>query len=243
MKKMVIGKRGSHVGIVLSFVIFIVFLVFVLSVLQPKLNIQKSKQSMVEYLRKELIENFSGNLTTIFINATDPSSQCIRLDDFLINASVSSRLILQNKSSSTIDSRVIGNDLEINKVSISDFFFKVYASELLNESDNTEIIPCQLLEPGIGYFINLKKMESHIFESSVNATIENYESDYNRVKIAFNIPSNAEFGFVFRNSEGIISQPAFNISKNSNVYSDDVPILYVTEDGYIKPGYLTIVIW
>jgi len=243
MEKKGIGKKGSHVGIVISFVIFIIFLVFVFSILQPKLNFGENKQSVVDYLRLELVANFSGNFTTVFVNATDPTDACVKLSAFLTNASLSSRIIVQNESSVMQDARVVGNDLEINKANMNDFFFKVYESDLFSNANSTDIPTCNALAPMQGYFITLESRETQIFEQSINNSIQNYNKDYNGIKNYFSIAKDTNFGFIFKDNAGALHQPAFNISQGVNVYTDEFPILYVGRDGYIKPGFLTIYVW
>ena len=68
------NKRGSHVGIVLSFVIFVTFLAFLYTIIEPTIKIQQDKESLLNYLKIELMETFSADLTStsITINKSLP---------------------------------------------------------------------------------------------------------------------------------------------------------------------------
>ena len=58
------NKRGSHVGVILSFAIFITFMVFLYFIIEPAIRIQGDKQNILDNLERELLEKFSANLTT-----------------------------------------------------------------------------------------------------------------------------------------------------------------------------------
>ncbi|HTY43837.1 MAG TPA: hypothetical protein VMC80_01200 [Patescibacteria group bacterium] len=242
------GKKGSHVGVVLSFVIFIAFLIFIFTVLQPKLNLTgEDKQSIADYLRVELLNNFTSNLTTVFINVTssnNPNQACIKLIDLIYNVSIIPKIIVQNETNANLSARVVGNDLDINRDNLDNRFFKVYSSAYFNDITNTQDFSnCKELYLDSDYSVNLKETEAFVFENLINSTIQSYKSDYPSLKTAFNIPSDSEFGIIFKNADGVINQPNFNVTQNSNVYSDDVPILYVGKDGNIKSGSLQILVW
>ena len=66
--------KGSHVGMILSFVIFVGFLFFVFTILQPKLNFSGNKQDFLDYLELELIKNVSANFSIANININEASN-------------------------------------------------------------------------------------------------------------------------------------------------------------------------
>ena len=59
------SRRGSHVGVIASFSIFILFLVGLYLVTEPALKFDKDKKALLQYLEGRLVEEFSGNLTTV----------------------------------------------------------------------------------------------------------------------------------------------------------------------------------
>jgi hypothetical protein len=58
------GKKGSHIGIMLSFGIFVTFLVFLYSILQPVIEKEQDKKLILNDLILSLVEMFDSNLTT-----------------------------------------------------------------------------------------------------------------------------------------------------------------------------------
>ena len=242
------NRKGSHVGVVLSFVIFIAFLFFIFTVLQPKLNLGgKNKQGIVDYLKIELTNNFTSNFTTIYVNVTKSHIQgqsCVILDDFLTNAApITSRLIVRNESDTNQSSVVDSGNLGIVLGNPDNRFFKIYESKDFNDITGHSFPKCKHLKITEDYSFTFEKIEQYVFETSINATMQNYKNNYPSLKKTFNVPSDSEFGVIFRNAEGVINQPSYNITQNSNVYTDDFPVLYIGKDGYLKSGSLEILVW
>ena len=80
-----IGKRGSHVGVVISFVIFVTFLAFLYSILQPTTIRERDRQYVLDYLSLNLIGNATGNMTTMLVNVDEPVSpqSCVNLQQII----------------------------------------------------------------------------------------------------------------------------------------------------------------
>ena len=57
-------KKGSHIGVMLSFGIFVTFLVFLYSVLQPIIEMEQEKKLILDDLVLALVEMFDSDLTT-----------------------------------------------------------------------------------------------------------------------------------------------------------------------------------
>ncbi|GAI55565.1 unnamed protein product, partial [marine sediment metagenome] len=79
------NKNGSHVGIILSFVIFVTFTIFIYSILEPGLRSQREKQSLLEYLKGEISREITANLTTasLNINKSQQNQGCVELENFI----------------------------------------------------------------------------------------------------------------------------------------------------------------
>ena len=58
-------KRGSHVGVMLSFAIFLTFLIFLFVALEPAITSGQNKKSVLNYLKIELPKMFNSSLTEI----------------------------------------------------------------------------------------------------------------------------------------------------------------------------------
>ena len=60
------NKKGSHIGVILSFIIFVTFVVFMITVLKPTSNIPDKGLSLVNSLKTN-VENYVSVEVTSFI--------------------------------------------------------------------------------------------------------------------------------------------------------------------------------
>ena len=62
-----LGKKGSHVGMVLSFVVFVTFVIFVYSILGPSVFSGQGSSEELKELEKNLAEEISGNFSSLSV--------------------------------------------------------------------------------------------------------------------------------------------------------------------------------
>ena len=233
------SKKGSHIEVVLSFIIFIGFLIFLYPILiEPAINIKKDNQYLLDNLEIKLIENISSDLTILSINIDNNSSQnCIRLNNLISDSEINSRIVVKNNPEETQTSYALENDLEIVRNSVEDVFFKIYYSEEFKELDNTGENPCN----PENYTVGLVRTNEYVFETKIISLIEEYESNYEKLKERLELPSKNEFDFSFvynnKTTIGIIKEIS------TNVYAEEIPVQYVNKDGNILLGNIIIRIW
>ena len=236
------NKKGSHIGVVLSFVIFITFLTFLYSITEPLTKVERSKQNLLDYIEVELLKDFSEDMTSASVNIENHvGDNCIKLpliDDGLqgINSIVKDEdeIILQ----SFLDS---DDGIKVNRD--SKYFLKIYYS---NEFDNGgDIGGCVDLLDGFDYSIGSIRTTEHVFESNINNLTDYINlgvDNYAKVKSRFKIPLGDEFGFSFKNdNEEIIGTQEKNIS--ASVYVEELPIQYIDSEANIKSGFVVIRVW
>lgn len=243
-------KRGSHVGIVLSFVIFVVFLIFLYSIIEPTMRTQRDKESLLDYLEIELIQNFSAEMITMTImNKTEISSSkdCIKLknmqDDIIGAGAEPDKLIIKDKLNNIRDYLNETNDLLIENPSHVGFF-KIYYSEALEGSPMFSGGGCQLLKEEDDYTLGLTRTETYIFEKKVIELMDEYGSEggYESIKDKLNIPLGSEFGFsLMYNNKTIIGTEEKDIS--TSIYVREVLMQYVDSEAIIRSGSINIQVW
>jgi len=244
--KMKINKRGSHVGIALSFVVFVTFLIFLYSILEPTIKTQGDKQSLLDYLEKDLIENFSANLTTSTLSIIEKAPQnCVEIENLIEEIGINSRIIVKDESediSQAYISKKDSNNLLINRDDSENTFFKIYSSEEFEELETSEINPCKTLKKDDGYSLGLTRKDKYIFEKRVIGLIERYNEEYESLKEELKIPLGSEFGFSFAYSNGTITGTEEK-EISANIYADEIPMQYIDEDANILSGFINIRVW
>ncbi len=238
------NKRGSHVGMILSFVIFVTFLVFLYSILQPSIKVKQDKENLLKNLKTELTEKFSADIgvITFVINITT-NEECVNLEG-MVSQLPNSHIVIKNESSDVVTAVIDGgdsNNLLLDRSGTGNNFFKIYHSDEFAGLVTDEINPCDDVSEDKYVFKSIDTGEE-IFYSKINETKEEYEADYVQLKDELNIPGGSEFSFIFKGEDGsVIATDEKNVS--TSVYAEQVPILYVDNEANIKSGFLIIRVW
>lgn len=245
MKKLVMdNKKGSNVGLVVSFMIFVIFVLFVVTILQPVLNTNDDKKSLSLEIEKKIIEKTSDKLTTITISIKNPIlPNCVSISSFVSDFNVSSRIIIKSNSNETVSGSVSSLDsniLQINRASTSDNFFKIYSGsgfDLLN----SESLTCQSMIENSDYKVGVVTREDYIFESKVISIMNSY-LNYSLLKSDLGIPKSAEAEISFEFGNGTVINTG-NATPTTNIFADEKPVEYISNSGDLTSGKIITRIW
>ncbi len=247
-------KRGSHIDIVISFVIFVTLLIFIFSIFAPKLKIS-DQQAIIDYIRAKLISNFTSNLTTftIQINTIGFKKDCIQFTSGTIKGIIGqyideNKLIIKNGSNDNLTYGIWGGNLNILTGKSFNGFLKFYYSKSFEDSICKGTKPqcgfkggCDTLA---GYEIGLIREITSIILFNIEELAKRYYDDYEGLKVELGIPPGTEFAFTFATSDGtIIIRAEPDEIPTTNVYSEESPVTYTDNDGNVLEGFLTIKVW
>jgi hypothetical protein len=232
------NRRGSHVGVIISFIIFVTFIIFLLIVAKPSITKQDNKNNIFESIEMKVIERTSASLTVATVSLEPGSTtNCVHLTDLVSYLSMEENIIVRDSSGDTVDYYINGNSLEINRDNLEDNFFKIYYSS----------------EPGFGidqgtpqascdetiYSIGLTKTEEYTFQDKMADLID---YDYEDLKEEFDIPKGVDFGYGLVLSDGT-KIPPNEEELSTNIYIRETPVEYVSLSGEILEGYIRVRIW
>ena len=237
-----LGKRGTHVGIVISFNIFILFLISIFLLISPFLKERGEKQQVLDSLYQNLLENVSSNMTLTLIKVADgytPSGKsCIELSEggWLLGEDIVVKNMLNRRLASNSDI-----PLDINWT--GDKFLKIYSSP-----ENFEVMPlsssdCAIPIEDSNFFIKYTKTEKYIFESNLIELNASYREDYGELKTYLGILPEEEFGFSFINSQGVTEVEVGRIPSSASVYSKENYIIYIDNESKFLPGIIVVKVW
>jgi hypothetical protein len=245
-------KRGSHIDVILSFVIFISFIVFFYAMIQPNITSKADKTAFLDYMGAELIKNLTGNNLTAISIHVEPQSphSCLRLGNFMSNAGISSMsLVLKNLTGATFPTYKSGSDLYIDmSQGQSAEFFKAYYSPSFNLIAENTLGNC---DPALtldtlpnSYSINKKEdyTSYYIWGNSINQLITNYNNDYGSVKNWFNLSSTDNFGFGFTYQNQTTVRTNETVPVSVNIYSGAFPTAYISGNN-LEAGNLIVRVW
>lgn len=247
------NKKGSHVGMILSFMIFITFVVFVFVVLKPVINVGEGRQTILDDTENKIMENISSNLTSASVSfggIINPSQTCVTLQNIIavLNILPPYSVIIKNETSGTQEAYLFNPtiaNIEINRGNKDNTFFRIYQSQKFSGLTTNPISGCFMVkntEISSQYQIGTVYSGSYAFESSVRELIEQYEANYTALKQNLQIAPESEFSFYVILSNGSLIQTNQAINAK-NIYAQETPIQYVDKDANIQSGYIITKIW
>jgi hypothetical protein len=236
------NKQGSHVGVMISFVIFITFVIFMYSIVQPALNVQRDKDALSTSLELGILKKVSYDLTTgTVVLENSMGSGCVELNDARDKLGMGNNLVVKDGGGTILSTYLDGNDILVQGTSTSGYFLKVHYSSILEEAEPTSL-SCTELQEGEDYTIGLVKTNKYLFEVKMLELIRNYVSQYETLKTELNILEGMEFGYGIILSNGTTIETKAE-EPSTNIYIQQTPIQYVNLDGEIVTGYIKTKIW
>ena len=241
------NKRGSHVGVVVSFVIFVTFLIFLYTMLQPITVKERGREYILDYLTLNLLGEATGNMTSMLITVLESTGNqdCIDMQDFpeIPENQVENLLIKDSEDVVyAYQVRPSGNvwiDTGKNFIGI----LRVYYGDDVERSPQGVNTGCNPKPYAIGYI----RVFSEIFGEKIYELNESYYVDYEGLKAHLGIPEDTEFNFYVldgqRSDPPIIKAALYPTPTDRSVYVEETPIQYLDEDGNMLFGFLLVEIW
>lgn len=230
--KNLFNKRGSHVGIVLSFVIFVTFVIFIFSILEPKIKINQNKEALLDNIKIKFVDEVSAESLTTSISISVSGAECDLLSiDLEEIRGLNS--IVKDKNGVIVGSKTIGtSELKIDWNGL-DNFYKVYSAEenldghTYSGTANCEGVDAQVSSVRSNKYVSENKIVNFIRDN-------NFES--------LNIPDGTGFDVIFEDAGGGITKvvPQQEIGDSVSVYSDRFGVQYFDKEANIKTGFITI---
>ena len=172
------NKRGTHVEVIISFIIFVVFLVFILIASKPSITKQEDKKNLFDSLEFNIMEEVSSDMTLVTISIEDNVAEWVTLDKTIDDLGIEGNIIVKNPSGAHVDAYLSGNSITIRRVNPLETLFKIYYSEEFPEVNPVAAYPSRATN------IGLTKTNKYVFEQNVRTLIAD---DYETLKERFNV--------------------------------------------------------
>jgi hypothetical protein len=238
-----LNKRGSHVGVMISFSIFVIFLISTFMMISPALEENGEKNSILNLLQQEILKNVSSNMTLTLLMVEESydsgGKTCLTFSEGGWKSG--ENIVVLNKTGIRINSTFSDTNLNVNWVEENNFL-KIYSSPEDFVEKDLESSDCASPEEN-DFSIKSIKTQEYIFESKIVELGQEYLSSYNELKEYFGIPNEKEFGFSFTNSQGITYIDVGKEPSGTSVYSMNVPIIYLTNQSYFASGIIKLKTW
>lgn len=233
-------KNGTHVGVIISFMIFVTFLFFLYAIVQPAIETRNEKQAPLDSLEREVLSEVSADLTTASVFVDVPGGGCFVLENFITKTGIDDNIIVINDFGTKFDSYIGVSGLIID-TSGSELLLKVRVSEEFDEIGSSGAPACTgVIEDD--YTIGLIKTKEHVFSSRMENLISVYDLGYSTARSLLKVSSDSDFGLSFTYDNGtVIRTKEINISRS--IYAKDIPVQYIDDDANKVSGIINIKIW
>jgi hypothetical protein len=224
------NKKGSHVGIVLSFTIFITFLVFTYAVLGPIVVKDSERDNSLDELENIVSGMIESPIFSIRYYDSSSSGGCISFDK-PSNGFENESFIVLDSSSTELDSSISSGSLLVESGA---GFIKGYYSEDVFDDTNSTLSSCS----SVSYdnILNETKITEKKILELVNQSLNNYSLFHE------NLYTNYEFEILFDyKNNTIIGERKGNI--NEDVFARTLNIEYLDSKANKKIGDLILKIW
>lgn len=241
-------RGGTHVGVVLSFVIFVTFLVFLYTSLQPAIDVEKSKQVVLDFLEQDLSEEMSAQLTTISLKIDEDydwgeykDADCVVLEEIEGFGGEEALVKRIDSGSELITGSGLSGDYVMFELGIVNYdSFKLFYSEEPLEFKPIGFCNEVAILEEENYNLAVRNKD-YIFASKISDLISEYESG--SLQSRLNVPEGTDFTFSFENQAGSLIEPIDVNIPTTSVYSDEIPIQYINQTASINTGFITIRVW
>lgn len=253
------NKRGSHVGVILSFAIFITFVMFLYVLVQPNLVDQETQVSALKNLQRQILQNVSDNLTTtgIKVEISGQPQSCLTLINFFEMTNMGYNLGASGENGELFEvyTSEDAKDLFIYSgganLKLKDKTKTVI--RLYNSSSFKEVTPpsgsfpyghCAI--PDVTYTLGYTNTREVVMDSKLKTLIEFYNRNdpflgYIPLKDKFGLISDFGFNFTYQNRTTVGTTK--QVSQSRAVEVLEVPILYASPSRIIESGSLNVRIW
>ncbi len=235
------NRKGTHVEVIISFVIFIVFVVFLLAASRPSIVKQQDKMNLFDSLEYDLLNEISEDVKVVSIYFPSSTETCLTLDNSMSSLGIGERIVVENSSGKILENRVRANGdfITIDEITPEETLFKIYYSEEFNSP-----IPTGSSCNSAGETIGLTKTDKYVFQEKIRTIIAT--GDYDDLKENMDVPEDMDFTFGIVLSNGTLIEKTheeLDSEISTSIYVKDVPIEYIDLQGKINAGYLKIKLW
>jgi len=230
--RLIKSKKGSHVDVIISFMIFILFVIFLFIIINPTQIVEKDKKQTAEYIKLKIDERIRQEIVIVNVGNTSArnAEDCLSFDTSNLEISGMTPIA---KDASGSPAGTQGN-LEIDWAGSS--FFRVYYSKDAFNPPVGSSSTCLT-----GEVKSVKYLEEGV-EKNITKLISDYALNYSALKTEFGISSKEEFALQFEFSNGTTIGIAPQNTKLDR-YAEKYQRYYFDMEANKKSGYFTLYIW
>lgn len=227
------NKKGSHVGMILSFTIFITVIIFAYGIIGSPFKQPMSKPESLEMVKDNLFNLLEQDVIVLRSYDLLNTTGCIQFETPSNNFdSVDFISVLDDGTE--VNSVLSGGDTLLEG---GHEFVKVYYQEKgLSDTLNNALAGCTPVPPkSISY-------EKIITEDAILDTVDRIENDYINLTQDLSTAIDDEINILFKTDSGTTGEET-RIEMRTNIYAREYQVNYLSREGEMKSGVLILNLW
>ncbi len=229
-------KRGSHVGVVLSFVVFVTFLIFIFTTLQPLTKTTQKREILLDYLKEKLTDEISSDLIKITISGAGTGEQILRVNAPQGECFNGYSIVGKTQNGKSLMGKIFECNAYVKAPLNPNLIYVFLSKENISIGEPASISDFEEVK------ISLYQKKKYIFKSKALEFIERYNKEYFILRDELEIPKGSEFGFAFEDSQGKVFKTNEQ-DVQTDVFVDQIPTEYVNKSGDIMGGFVSFKVW
>lgn len=232
-RKKKLNKKGSHVGIILSFTIFVTALIFIFAFFGSAMKTQIDKKDQLGYLQENLMDEISSTLVVVDINDGSATGGCSQITNPTISFSPINVLAIDS-SGSEFASTVSGSYTYFD--SGKGFSKLYYYDSGLTKTKTSGTTGCVTIP------VKTTEYKDVILESKINTMLNLIDADYEQAKTDLEVGLDDEFSIQFIDAQGT-SSGGEDRDLQTEVFAKEINVNYLDTSGKQENGKLVLKIW
>ena len=227
MKK--VNKKGSHVSMILSFIIFVVALLFIYVIVSATILRAEPVKNEISHLEENVLKAITSEVWVLRFSEEDLSPSCFSLSK---PESLEGESAIAFNDSGQINSSISGDEILVDGGSS---FVKIYFSNLITNEDSS-------LSGCISIFPDSVRKEKVISEAQILNLMANFSNNYTKLKEELEVPTSMELDLYFEYQNGT-TIGEIKKDPSSEVYSKELNLFFLSKSASNEGGKLRIKIW
>lgn len=231
------NKKGSHIGMILSFVLFVTAILFLYDLLNEPTKSNEEGEILLNQVKDALDRNLKENVTTATISFPSKTG-CVWINTSFLDEGVSKNHSVKKTSGEQINSSIDGDKLSIQKGAspIRIIFAKGLESNSFSSTTCSEI---KLSDSGTKFALSEK--EEYV-EKKIVDFINSFSNEYSANKEKFLLPLTLNYNvrFILENETKLGEEKT---ASSADFFIKHYPISYLNLSGDLVAGYFEISIW
>jgi hypothetical protein len=231
------NKKGSQVGIVMSFTIFIISLIFIFTLISPPVSVDKSKLYSMEVLERNVRNNISENIGLILLSqGSEDLEDCLSFSTSELDFNYNYFIVKDYLSQEVASGGSVSGTIYFDKTGNNNLFNVYFSNHEFNRELETSNTGCDSAKV---YSVLEKEI---IIQENIEKLILNYQTNYSETKEYIGISNADEFNvfFIYENGTKIGTEKD---KLNTNIFAKTIQLQYLDNKANEKVGELILKIW